>query len=358
MFDERLMEASATGVGQAGGGVGLAQEPAGGGAPASGRPAARPDERLAAARRALALAEERAGLRTQGAREVQRAMGAAVAAPLDAGLPDATTTRTAACDPWQSLGAQEAGVVTISGSTALLLAAAARHQGPHGWCAVLGGQDLGWCAAAELGLDLSRVLVVPAAGLDPAALLSAASALLDGVGVLLIGYGAARALRPRSRRLLAVRARERRALILTGAAWEGARTLQAEQVSPDDGHPAGPWGQDSQKQESRGRGSRVEEPGEEAAPEGAGVVVALRPPGPAPAPARGPAGHRPPADGGPPATGEAGEMETGYLRRLAWSLTEPHRGHGPSLLVLGEQGLSQCPSTAAPTGLRALEGAG
>ena len=76
---------------------------------------------------------------------------------------------------------------TCKDSATLLLAALALRQGSVGWCAVVGGDELGWCAAAEVGLDLNRVLTVPASVLDDASALTVVSALLDGVGALLIG---------------------------------------------------------------------------------------------------------------------------------------------------------------------------
>lgn len=268
---------------------------------AAARPPAPQDARLSAARRALARAEERVGLSSSGALEVQRALRATPSHGPAPSRREHDSNR----DPWSRLGAGSPGAVSISGSTALLLAALAMHQGTHGWCAVLGGQDLGWCAAHEMGLDLSRVLVVPTAGLEPAAILAAATALLDGVDGLLIGQRDATALRPRHRRLLAARARERRATILTSAPWEEALTLEAALLNADDA----------------GR--------EEARSEGAGVVVPLRP------------------DPSPPPT--AREMEAGYLRRLTWSLSDPRRGQDASTLVLGDEGLSHALLEPAPT---------
>ncbi|WP_244925064.1 hypothetical protein [Actinomyces bowdenii] len=261
--------------------------------------------RLSAARRALALAEERVGLSSGGALEVQRALRAPSRDP------------ESCRDPWSRLRAGGAGAVSISGSTTLLLAALAMHQGAHGWCAVLGGEDLGWCAAHELGIDLSRVLIAPTAGLEPAAILAAATALLDGVGGLLIDRRAATALRPRHRRHLAARARERRATILTDAPWEEALTLEASRIDPEGDRPD------------------------------AARVVPLRP-------------HCPPPS--------AREMTAGHLRRLAWSLADPRPGRGSSTLVLDDEGLTRAalarapadPAelTEAPAEPQGLEGAG
>ena len=175
-------------------------------------------DRLAQARLALRLAEERTGLRDSAALEVQRAVSSATT----------STSRgaaTAAADPPQAASltglatTQDSGVLNLQGSATLLLAALALRQGSVGWCAVVGGDELGWCAAAEVGLDLNRVLTVPASVLDDASALTVVSALLDGVGALLIGAPVAERLRPQHRRRLLARARERGCLPLTPEPW-------------------------------------------------------------------------------------------------------------------------------------------
>ncbi|AYD89864.1 hypothetical protein D5R93_07190 [Actinomyces lilanjuaniae] len=99
---------------------------------------------------------------------------------------------------------------------------------------------MGWCAAAELGLDLSRVLSVPADGLGHDGVLAAAGVLVDGVDVLLLTSQAAGCLATSSRRRLLVRARERGTLILTPLPWQGARTLVCERSRLDEAAPGRP----------------------------------------------------------------------------------------------------------------------
>lgn len=170
---------------------------------------ARTARRLAAARAALALAEQRAGLASARERSVTDLPGSSHA------------------DPWHGLGPASSGAVALSGSTSLLLAAAARRQGRQGWCAVVGGADLGWCAAAATGMDLERVLVVPTQG-DSLTLLGVLAALIDGVDVIVVTREAAGRLSRRHQRTAAARARERGALLLTDHAWESGRSLRAE----------------------------------------------------------------------------------------------------------------------------------
>ena len=236
--------------------------------------------RLNQARLALRLAEERAGLRDTAALTVQRALPAALSA-------------------WQG-----SGVLTLQGSTTVLLAALALRQGATGWCGVIGGDELGWCAAIEVGLDLNRVLTVPTSLLDDASTPTVTAALLDGVDVLLIGAPVAERLRPQHRRRLLARARERGRLILTPARWEGARILQAGPLAPDTGTGNTPPAQDP-----------VEAPGRSSAD---GVVIPI-------------------GRGDSPAPVRAVEMPAGYLQRLSWTLTDPQR---PRLTATEELTLS------------------
>lgn len=183
-------------------------------------------ERLAAARTALRRAEQRTGLANRVSRGIRHSEPHASAV---------NRRGEAHSDPWLGLNADSAGAVAVIGSTSILLAAAARRQGPHGWCAVLGADGIGWCAASESGLALDRVLAVRATGLDSRTLPSIAGTLLDGVDVLLLSPQCATALRAREHRCLSARARERGALLLSPVPWEGARTLVAAPQSMPQG---------------------------------------------------------------------------------------------------------------------------
>ena len=258
------------------------------------RAPAEAQNRLDRARLALRLAEERTGLRDSAALTVQRALSSASTSALlstSADSPQAGSSASPA--PPAALSAcQDSGVLTLRGSTTLLLAALALRQGATGWCGVIGGDELGWCAAIEVGLDLNRVLAVPAPLLDDASTLTVTSTLLDGVDTLLIGATIAEGLRPQHRRRLLSRARERGHLILTSARWEGARILQADALAPDTGTRNTPPAQ-----------APVEAPAE---PSADGVVIPI-------------------GRGASPAPVRAIEMPAGYLRRLTWTLVDPQR---------------------------------
>ena len=270
------------------------------------RAPAEAQNRLDRARLALRLAEERTGLRDSAALTVQRALSSASTSALlstSADSPQAGSSASPA--PPAALSAcQDSGVLTLCGSTTLLLAALALRQGATGWCGIIGGDELGWCAATEVGLDLNRVLTVPTSLLDDASTPTVTAALLDGVDVLLIGAPVAERLRPQHRRRLLARARERGRLILTPARWEGARILQAGPLAPDTGTGNTPPAQDP-----------VEAPGR---PSADGVVIPI-------------------GRGGSPSPVRAIEMPAGYLQRLTWALTDPQR---PRLTATEELTLS------------------
>ena len=258
------------------------------------RAPAEAQNRLDRARLALRLAEERTGLRDSAALTVQRALSSASSSALlgaSADSPQAGSSASPA--PPTVLSAwQDSGVLTLHGSATLLLAALALRQGATGWCGVIGGDELGWCAATEVGLDLNRVLTVPAPLLDDTSILTVTSTLLDGVDTLLIGATIAEGLRPQHRRRLLSRARERGHLILTPARWEGARILRADALAPDTGTRNTPSVQ-----------APAETPAE---PSADGVVI--------------PIGRRVPRT-----QLRAIELPAGYLQRLTWTLVDPQR---------------------------------
>lgn len=267
------------------------------------RAPAEAQNRLDRARLALRLAEERTGLRDSAALTVQRALSSASTSALLSTSADSPPAASPAF-PTALSACQDSGVLTLHGSATLLLAALALRQGAAGWCGVIGGDELGWCAATEVGLDLNRVLTVPAPLLDDTSILTVTSTLLDGVDTLLIGATVAEGLRPQHRRRLLSRARERGHLILTPARWEGARILRADALAPDAGTKDTPPAK-----------VPVEAPAE---PSTDGVVIPIGR-GTSPAPVR------------------AIEMPAGYLRRLTWTLTDPQR---PRLAATEELTLS------------------
>ncbi|MGF0116639.1 hypothetical protein ACQFYA_09970 [Promicromonospora sp. Marseille-Q5078] len=161
--------------------------------------------RAAAARAALRAAEQRTG---RGSPEPDGRL-----LPVHPGL--------AALLPGGGLAAGT--VLAVRGSTTLLLALLAEASRSGAWVALVGAPAVGMLAAADAGIALGRTVLVPAPGPDAPA---AVAALLDGMDVVVVGPGAT--LLDADRRRLAARARERGAVLVAQAAWQGAHvTLDA-----------------------------------------------------------------------------------------------------------------------------------
>jgi hypothetical protein len=114
-------------------------------------------------------------------------------------------------------GLRRGSVVAVHGSMALLLALLAAATAQGAWAAVVGVSDLGVLAAAEAGVVVQRLALVPRPGSDPAPV---AAALLDGVG--LVALAGADRMFPGARRSLAARARQRGSVLLPLGRWPGA----------------------------------------------------------------------------------------------------------------------------------------
>ncbi len=105
------------------------------------------------------------------------------------------------------------------GSTSLLLALLAEVSAGGGWVGVIGRPGLGLVAAAEAGLRLERLALVPRPGVD---LLGVTSALLDGLDLVVVAGIERARLRGADRQRLAARARQRGAVLLPVDPWPGA----------------------------------------------------------------------------------------------------------------------------------------
>lgn len=114
-------------------------------------------------------------------------------------------------------GLRRGSTVAVLGSTSLVLALLAEACGGGAWAAVVGQPTVGLLAAAQAGVDLERLAVVPQPGMAAPTVIAA---LLDGVDVVLVGPEAI--LTDGDRRRLVSRARERGAVLLTSGTWSGA----------------------------------------------------------------------------------------------------------------------------------------
>jgi hypothetical protein len=113
-------------------------------------------------------------------------------------------------------GLRRGSTVAISGSVSLLLAVLGAASADGAWCALVGFPKISAEAAAEYGMDLRRMAIVPSAG---SGWTTAVGALLDAVDIV-----AARPPRlvPGDVRRLAARARSRDAVLMPYGDWPGA----------------------------------------------------------------------------------------------------------------------------------------
>ncbi len=102
-------------------------------------------------------------------------------------------------------------------ATSLLWAVLVEASAGGAWVGVVGRPDLGLVAAAEAGMRLDRLALVPAPGLE---LLAVTSALLDGLDVVVTTV--ARPVPAGERQRLAARARQRGAVLCVLGSWPGA----------------------------------------------------------------------------------------------------------------------------------------
>ncbi|WP_020662680.1 hypothetical protein [Amycolatopsis benzoatilytica] len=110
-------------------------------------------------------------------------------------------------------GLRRGSVVAVHHSTSLLFALLAEATVAGAWAAVVGVPSLGIVAAAEHGVVVSRLALVPRPGAEYAAVMGA---LIDGVDLVVTE---SRSVRPDVARRLAARARHRGAVLLSLGQW-------------------------------------------------------------------------------------------------------------------------------------------
>ncbi|GEL97560.1 hypothetical protein [Cellulomonas terrae] len=114
-------------------------------------------------------------------------------------------------------GLRRGGTTVVTGSTSLVLAMLAHACAGGAWASVVGQPTIGLLAAAQAGVSLERLAVVPHPGLEAPTVVAA---LLDGVDVVVVGPQAA--LTDAERRKLSARARDRGSVLLSTVDWPGA----------------------------------------------------------------------------------------------------------------------------------------
>ena len=123
-------------------------------------------------------------------------------------------------------GLRRGSTVTVHGSTSLALALAAGASQEGSWCAAVGMPDLGLVAAADLGVALERLALIPHPGPQWATVVAA---LVDAVDIVLVA-APARVNRADLRRLVA-KARERGVVLVPVTDWPEAADVRLGVVS-------------------------------------------------------------------------------------------------------------------------------
>lgn len=106
---------------------------------------------------------------------------------------------------------------TAAGLITLLFTVLAAPGKP--WSALVGFADLGFAAAAELGVELTRTVLIPEPGADISQILSV---LVDGVDVIAVHAPNGPIGPPARQRVLASRLRQRGAVLVAVGPWPGA----------------------------------------------------------------------------------------------------------------------------------------
>lgn len=168
-------------------------------------------QRMAAAPAPVRLAEiHAAGL-------VRRASEHAEPAGVERSLPLAPALRPLFPGGALRRGSMVALAPLNPGTTSLLFAMLAAASAAGSWCAAVGLPDLGLVAAAEAGVVVDRLALVPQPGPEWPGVVAA---LLDGVDI--VALAAPGALAPAVVSRLAARARQRGAVLVPVGRWSGA----------------------------------------------------------------------------------------------------------------------------------------
>lgn len=114
-------------------------------------------------------------------------------------------------------GLRRGTAVAVQDSAFLLLALMAGVSRSGGWCAAVGIPSLGIAAAAEAGVALERLALVPAVGANQPTILAT---LIDGIDM--VAFSDAKKLRDADTRRLMARARQHGAVLVSFGDWPAA----------------------------------------------------------------------------------------------------------------------------------------
>jgi hypothetical protein len=123
-------------------------------------------------------------------------------------------------------GLRRGQVISVAGSTSLMLALSSAASSQGSWMAIVGLPRVGVVAAARRGIELSRLALMPHPGVQASQVVGAC---VDGMDVVMLGPRLA--LSHADRRRLASRARERGSVIIAAEQWDGANVTLAVEDS-------------------------------------------------------------------------------------------------------------------------------
>ncbi len=135
---------------------------------------------------------------------------------------DALRTDPVLADLLPGGGLQPGGVYSVLGSTSLIMALLSGPSSEGAWCAVVGMPGFGVEAAARLGVDLGRLVLVPRPG---DSWLTVTAALADAVNVVVTAPGSRVSDAEAAR--LAARLRQRGTALLVHGDWPRADARMA-----------------------------------------------------------------------------------------------------------------------------------
>lgn len=131
-------------------------------------------------------------------------------------------------------GLRRGTTIGVCGSSTLLFALISQAATAGAWVAVVGMPEVGLLAAHEWGIDFDRCVVIPTPGTEAATIIAA---LVDGVDIIIVGKEA-QFIAADCRRL-AIRARERGAILLPVGPWPNADVVLTAQKVRWEGVDAG-----------------------------------------------------------------------------------------------------------------------
>lgn len=124
-------------------------------------------------------------------------------------------------------GLARGAITTTHGSTYIALTLIAHHTQNNGWAAIVGAPNINYTTLQDLGAKLNHIITIPHPGDKTPEVIAA---LIEGTDLILLGPRIT--LTASEQRTLTARNRERGTHIITQTPWKGARTHLTAQQGP------------------------------------------------------------------------------------------------------------------------------